>query len=227
MSFSDLPSRVLDVRNRIDAAQRRGGHGQAVRLIAVTKTHGADAVDAAAACGIGDVGENKVQEALDKMPAATALVRWHLIGHLQRNKAKAAPHFAMVHSLDSVRLGDALQAAASQAGRSLDVLVQVNVEGETQKSGIAPEDVEALAAHLARLDALRVCGVMCLAPFTDDESVQRRAFAGARDALAQVRAAGHAQAHELSMGMSNDYEVAVEEGATLVRLGTALFGERS
>ncbi len=227
MAFSDLGLRVQEVRDRIEAARTRGGHGQTVRLIAVTKTHGADAVDAAAACGISDVGENKVQEALDKMRATQAAVRWHLIGHLQRNKAKAAPHFAMVHSLDSPRLADALQQAASQADRVLDVLVQVNVAGEAQKSGIAPADVEALATHVAALPSLRVCGVMCLAPYTDDEVVMRAAFRGAREALAQVRTAGHAGAFELSMGMSNDYEVAVEEGATLVRLGTVLFGARN
>ncbi|MES3033976.1 MAG: YggS family pyridoxal phosphate-dependent enzyme [Gemmatimonadota bacterium] len=227
MAFADLGERVREVRDRIEASRQRGGRGQEVRIIAVTKTHGADAVDAAAACGIGDVGENKVQEALDKMQATSADVRWHLIGHLQRNKAKAAPSFAMVHSLDSMRLADALQAAAQQAGRVLDVLVQVNVAGEAQKSGVAPTDVEALALHLASTSALRVSGVMCMAPFTDDETVLRHAFSGAREALAVVRGAGHDTAHELSMGMSGDYEIAVEEGATLVRLGTVLFGARS
>jgi PLP dependent protein len=227
MPFPELVERVQEVRQRIEAARVRGGHGQAVRLIAVTKTHGAEAVDAAAACGIEDVGENKVQEALDKMQSAHAQVRWHLIGHLQRNKAKAAPHFSLVHSLDSVRLGEALNQAAVQAGRQLDVLVQVNVEGEAQKSGVAPDEVETLAAHLRELSSLRVAGVMCMAPFTDDEAVLRRAFAGARGALGIVRAAGHDTAHELSMGMSGDYEIAVEEGATLVRLGTVLFGARN
>ncbi|HYW51572.1 MAG TPA: YggS family pyridoxal phosphate-dependent enzyme [Gemmatimonadaceae bacterium] len=227
MAFAEFGSRVQEVRDRIDAARARGGHGQTVRLIAVTKTHGADAVDAAAACGIGDVGENKVQEALDKMQATTASVRWHLIGQLQRNKAKAAPNFSMVHSLDSVRLADALQQAAAQAERTLDVLVQVNVAGEAQKGGVAPAEVQALAAHLTMTSSLRVAGVMCLAPFTDDESILRPVFEGARAALATVRAAGHGTAHELSMGMSGDYEIAVEEGATLVRLGTVLFGARS
>ena len=227
MPFPELAERVRDVRDRIAAAQGRGGHGQQVRLIAVTKTHGADAVEAAAACGIADVGENKVQEALDKMAAARANVRWHLIGHLQRNKAKSAPRFALVHSVDSPRLADALQQAAAQAERVLDVLVQVNVAGETQKSGVAPQDVEALATHIATLPAVRVAGVMCMAPFTDDERVLRAAFAGAREAGAIVRAAGHPAASELSMGMSNDFEIAVEEGATLVRLGTVLFGARS
>ena len=227
MAFSDLGERVREIRDRIEAARGRGGRAQEVRIIAVTKTHGAEAVSAAIGCGIGDVGENKVQEALDKMQLASADVRWHLIGHLQRNKAKAAPSFAMVHSLDSTRLADALQASAAQAGRVLDVLVQVNVAGEVQKSGVEPGAVEALASHLAGLPALRVAGVMCMAPYTDDEVILRSAFTGARDALALVRGAGHDAAHELSMGMSGDYEIAVEEGATLVRLGTVLFGARS
>ncbi len=227
MPFVDLAERVREVRDRIDVASGRGGHGQTVRLIAVTKTHGADAVDAAAACGIVDVGENKVQEALDKMQTVQSAVRWHLLGHLQRNKAKSAPHFAMVHSLDSERLGSALQQAAELAGNRLNVLVQVNIEGEAQKSGIAPSAVEALAAHLATLPLLNVAGVMCLAPYTEDEVILRRTFAGARVALSVVRSAGHSDARELSMGMSGDYEIAVEEGATLVRLGTALFGARS
>lgn len=205
----------------------RGGHGQPVTMIAVTKTHGPEAVDAAVACGIRDMGENKVQEALGKMPVTAADLRWHLIGHLQRNKAKGAAHFAMVHSLDSARLADALDAAAAQDGHPLDVLVQVNVAGEAQKSGVAPADVEALAAHVASLSSLRVAGVMCMAPFTDHEPTLRHAFSGAREALAVVRASGHPAAHELSMGMSGDYEIAVEEGATLVRLGTVLFGARS
>jgi pyridoxal phosphate enzyme (YggS family) len=227
MPFSDLGVRVQEIRDRINAAHARGGHGQDVRIIAVTKTHGPEAVDAARACGIVDVGENRVQEALEKMQATSADTRWHLIGHLQRNKAKAAPHFAMVHSLDSTRLADALHSAALQAGHSLDVLVQVNVAGEAQKSGVAPSDVEALAAHVATLSSLRVAGVMCMAPYTDDEATLRPAFRGARDALGVVRAAGHTAAQELSRGMSGDYEIAVEEGATLVRLGTALFGARS
>jgi len=227
MAFSDLGLRVRDVRDRIDAARARGGHGQTVRLIAVTKTHSAAAVDAAAHCGVPDVGENRVQEVLDKMQVVTADVRWHFIGHLQRNKARAAPHFALIHSLDNTRLADVLQAAAAQQNRVQDVLVQVNVAGEEQKSGVEPSEVEALAAHIAGLSAVRVAGVMCMAPFTDDEAALRHAFSGARNALDLVRAAGHDEAHELSMGMSNDYEVAVEEGATLVRLGTVLFGARN
>jgi len=227
MSFLDLAERVHEVRERIEAARRRGGHDQTVRLIAVTKTHGPEAVDAVAACGIADVGENKVQEAVGKRQGTEATVRWHLIGHLQRNKARPASQFDMIQSVDSARLADALQQAAAQRGTVLDVLVQVNVAGEEQKSGVAPAEVASLAAHLAGLNALRVCGVMCMAPFTDDESILRAAFHGARDARLVVQNAGHTAAVELSMGMSGDYEVAVEEGATLVRLGTVLFGARS
>jgi PLP dependent protein len=226
MPFPDLSQRVLEVRERIAAAVVRGGHGQTVTLVAVTKTHGADAVNAVADCGIADVGENKVQEALEKMDAVQAAVRWHLIGHLQRNKARSASRFSVVHSVDSTRLASALETAARGAECTLDVLLQVNVAGEAQKSGVAPSEVEELAHHLASLSSLRVAGVMCMAPFTDDESVLRSAFSGARNALAVVQGAGHSGARELSMGMSGDYEIAVEEGATLVRLGTVLFGVR-
>lgn len=226
MPFHGLPGRLAEIRDRIEAARTRGGHGQAVRIVAVTKTHGPEAVEAAAACGLGDVGENKVQEALDKMAAVTVPVRWHLIGHLQRNKAKHATRFALVHGLDSPRLADALARAAADAGTVLDVLVQVNVVGEASKSGVAPPDVAPLAAQLAALPSLRVRGAMTMAPFDAPAPVLRTCFAGARAARDVLRAEGHASADELSMGMSGDYEIAVEEGATLVRLGTILFGAR-
>lgn len=226
MPFHGLPGRLSEIRDRIEAARARGGHGQDVRIVAVTKTHGPDAVAAAAACGLGDVGENKVQEALDKMAAVTVPVRWHLIGHLQRNKAKAATRFALVHGLDSVRLADALARAATEAGTVLDVLVQVNVSGEASKSGVAPAEVAPLAAHLATLPALRVRGAMTMAPYDAPEGVLRACFAGTRAARATLVAEGHEHAQALSMGMSGDYEIAVEEGATLVRLGTILFGTR-
>jgi PLP dependent protein len=227
MAFADLAFRVREVRDRIEAARQRGGRGQEVHLIAVTKFHGAEAVDAAAAAGIADVGENKVQEAVEKMSQVSVDVRWHLLGHLQRNKAKAVPKFELVHSLDSVRLADALQQVSVAAGKRVGVLVQVNVAGEEQKSGIAPSEVQALAEHLHTLPGVAVRGVMCMAPYTADEGTLRHAFTGARAALEVVRRAGHSEAVELSMGMSNDYEIAVEEGATLVRLGTVLFGERN
>jgi hypothetical protein len=225
MPFDDLGARVAEVRERIDRAVARGGHGQRVTLVAVTKTHGPEAVDAAYAAGIADVGENRVQEALDKMPRAAAPVRWHLIGHLQRNKAKALPHFHLFQALDSARLADAVDAVGRGAGTRVEVLVQVNVVGEASKGGYAPADLDAESERLAGMDGVLVRGAMAIAPIDADERTLRAVFGGCRDAAARLRAAGH-PATELSMGMSGDYEVAVEEGATLVRLGTVLFGAR-
>jgi PLP dependent protein len=225
MPFPDLPDRLRDVRDTIDAAVRRGGHDQTVTVIAVTKTHGADAVLAAWNAGLRDVGENRIQEALPKMDATSVPVRWHLIGHVQRNKAKAVERFSLLHSLDSVRLADALNEIGVASNRSMDALVQVNVVGEETKGGFARGDWEREADRLRGLAGIRVRGVMTMAPIDANETVLRTVFAGARDARTVLRAAGH-EATELSMGMSNDYEVAVEEGATFVRLGTILFGAR-
>jgi PLP dependent protein len=226
MQFPELSERVADVRGRIAAAVGRGGHAQHVTLIAVTKTFGADAAREAWDAGVHDVGENRVQEALPKIAAVTVPVRWHLIGHLQRNKAKAAESFVLVHSLDSARLADALHERGLARGHAIDVLVQVNVSGEAAKSGWAPAGLEAEAERLRGLGGVRVKGVMTMAPLDAGEAVLRQTFAGARQARDVLRAAGH-EAAELSMGMSNDYEIAVEEGATMVRVGTLLFGART
>jgi pyridoxal phosphate enzyme (YggS family) len=225
MPFEELPARLAEVRERVSAALSRGGHRQQVTIVAVTKTHGVDAVAAAWAAGVHDVGENRVQEATAKMREAGVPVRWHLIGHLQRNKAKALEQFSMLHSLDSPRLADAVHDVGVGVGRAIDALVQVNTSGEQTKGGFALEGLLAQAERLTSLVGLRVCGVMTMAPFDADERVLRATFAGAREALSILAAAGH-PATELSMGMSNDYEIAVEEGATLVRLGTILFGAR-
>ncbi len=229
MQFPDLASRVAEVRERVGGAAARGGHGQTVRIVAVTKTHGPEAVAAAARVGLTDVGENKVQEALQKQDAVAESVgpsvRWHLIGHLQSNKAKALPRFALFHALDR----EGIVAAADKVGRSgarIPVLVQVNVSGEGSKGGFAPTEMEAIAARLHEATGLEVRGVMTMAPLDADERALRAVFAGARAAREVLRRAGH-DARELSMGMSGDYEVAVEEGATIVRLGTVLFGSRS
>ena len=225
MPFPDLPDRLRDVREKIDLAARRGGHGQTVTIVAVTKTHGADAVQAAWDAGLPDVGENRIQEAMPKIDATSVPVRWHLIGHLQRNKAKAVARFHLLHSLDSGRLADAIHEIGIAEGRPIDALVQVNVVGEDTKGGIDRASWESEAERLRGLSGIRVRGVMTMAPLDADETVLRTVFSGARDARDVLRAAGH-QATELSMGMSNDYEIAVEEGATLVRLGTILFGAR-
>jgi len=227
MPFQDLPGRLASVRDAIERAQARGGRGNAVTIVAVTKTYGPDAPRAAWDAGLRDVGENKVQEAVGKMAEVAAPLRWHLIGHLQRNKVKQLDGFHLVHSMDSERLADALAAHGVARGRPVDVLVQVNVSGEGTKGGYAPAQLEREAERLRGLAGLRVRGVMTMAPFDVDEGVLRRVFAGARSCAERLRAAGHEEATELSMGMSGDYEVAVEEGATLVRLGTVLFGARA
>lgn len=226
MPFSDLPDRLREVRGRIAAAVQRGGHAQQVIIVAVTKTHGPDAAMAAWEAGLRDVGENRVQEALAKMDAVTVPLSWHLIGHLQRNKAKLSTSFALVHSLDSERLADALNEVGRKRERPIDVLVQVNVVEEVSKGGYTLAALDAESERLRGLSGLRVRGAMAMAPLDANETVLRKVFAGARAARDTLAHAGH-PATELSIGMSNDFEIAVEEGATYVRLGTILFGARS
>ena len=225
MAFPGLAERVADVRAKIDAAVARGGHGQRVTIVAVTKTHGPEAAQAAYESGLHDVGENKVQEALKKIAAVEDPVRWHLIGHLQRNKVKALEHFVMLHSLDSPRLADAVCEFGIARGRAVDVLMELNLSGEGTKGGYHIADVLPESERLATLAGIRVRGVMTIASFTATESELHRTFAECREARDVLVGAGH-PATELSIGMSNDYEIAVEEGATMVRIGTAIFGAR-
>jgi len=226
MPFPDLADRLAEVRARIDDARRRGGHGQVVSVVGVTKTYGPEAPRAAWDAGLRDVGENKVQEALAKMPRVEVPLRWHLIGHLQRNKVRQIDPFTLIHSMDSGRLADALAGHGESRGRPVEVLAQVNVSGEETKGGYQPSMFVQEADRLRGLSGIVVRGVMTMAPFEADEATLRSVFASARRCAEVLRAAGH-PASELSMGMSGDYEVAVEEGATLVRLGTVLFGARA
>ena len=225
MEYPDLAERVAAVRARIASAVARGGHGQGVTLVAVTKTHGPEAVEAAYRCGLVDVGENKVQEAVGKMSEVAAPVRWHLIGHLQRNKVKLLDRFSMVHSLDSSRLADAIHESGIERARRVDALVQINASSEETKGGYRLDDLRAEAERLASHSGIRICGVMTMARLGAPELELRESFSAARTARSILSDAGH-PASELSMGMSQDYEIAVEEGATMVRLGTTLFGAR-
>lgn len=226
MASRPLPDRLTEIREVIAARQAAAGLGHPVRIIAVTKTHGPEVVRAAVAAGLRDIGENRVQEVLAKQEVLGDLpVAWHLIGSLQRNKARhAVGRFVLIHAVDRPDLADAL-AARVAAGTRQAVLVEVNMSAEPQKAGVAPGGLAGLLDHLAGLPALEVQGLMTLAPFTDDESVQRRCFAGLRALRDRMEAGGH-RLPELSMGMSGDYPAAVQEGATMVRLGTVLFGER-
>lgn len=225
MGVPGLAERVADVRARIAAATARGGHGQQVTIVAVTKTHGPDAARSAYEVGLHDVGENKVQEALKKMGEVEVPVRWHLIGHLQRNKVKSLERFVLLHSLDSSRLADAVCSFGLERGRAVDALMELNLSGESSKHGFTQSELLPEAERLVSLPGIRIRGVMTMASFTATEKELHRTFAEARDARQALEEAGH-PARELSMGMSNDYEIAVEEGATMVRLGTTLFGAR-
>ena len=230
MNFGALPERLAHVRAEIARRQVAAGRTGLVTIVAVTKGFGVEAAQAALAAGITDLGENRVQEALQKLDApavAGRQVAWHLIGHLQRNKAKyVVGRFALVHSLDSAELADELNRRASPGARQR-VLLQVNVAGEVQKSGCSPAAAPGLARHIVAQPHLALEGLMTIAPFTDDQDVQRRTFRGLRalrDALQQEE---DLWLPTLSMGMSADYGVAVEEGATVIRLGTVLFGPRT
>ncbi|HYL28845.1 MAG TPA: YggS family pyridoxal phosphate-dependent enzyme [Gemmatimonadales bacterium] len=227
MTFPELPARLAQAREAIHRHQALGGWRHPVQIVAVTKTHGADAVRAAVAAGITAVGENRVQEALAKqVQLADVAVEWHLIGTLQRNKARhAVGRFALIHSVDRLDLAQELARRVAPGARQA-VLVQVNCSNEPQKGGVEPDALPALLDGLRPLDRLDVRGLMTMAALTADAAEQRGAFRLLRTLRDGAEAAGH-PLPELSMGMSADFPVAVEEGATIVRLGTLLFGERA
>ncbi len=230
-----LRERLPRVRERIaEAARRSGREAGSVRIVAVTKGHPEDAIRAALAVGLHDCGENRVEELRRKasrLREERAQPRWHAIGHIQRRKANDAAHLAtLIHSVDSLRLAERLSRLGEAAERRIPVLVQINASGEETKGGfpfgLNPDQALADIAQLCALGGLRVMGLMTMAPFVATEPVLRRTFGGTREALARVAKVADLEGRELSMGMSNDYEIAVEEGSTMVRLGTTLFGQR-
>jgi pyridoxal phosphate enzyme (YggS family) len=230
--MSDLRARLESVRERIASAAGRAGRSpSSIQLVAISKTFPADAVREAAAAGQIVFGENKVQEALPKMDATADLgLRWHLVGHLQSNKArKAASRFDVIHSVDDPRLVPRLEEAASEAGRTVEWLVQVDLAGETTKFGARPDELPAIFAAAAGCTAARAVGLMLMPPAAADPNDARPYFARLRAIKDDLLAKGVAppMLRELSMGMSHDFEVAVEEGATIVRVGTAIFGDRT
>jgi PLP dependent protein len=228
MTKSTLRDRYEAVRARVEAAQRRAGRAGEVTVVAVTKTLPAEVIRTALDAGIRDIGENRVQELEEKVgELGRDAARWHLVGHLQRNKARRAiTLFDLLHSLDSVRLARQLSDEATRAGTEVRALVQVNTSGEESKFGLVEGEAGEAIAEMAEMPGLVVAGVMTMAPFTADEQTLRRTFAGARRIAEAASRTFGGRTMELSMGMSNDFEVAVEEGSTMVRLGTVLFGER-
>jgi pyridoxal phosphate enzyme (YggS family) len=216
-----ISDRIHQIQGRVQSSAKRSALAAgAVTIIAVTKHHPAAAVDAVAEAGLLDVGENRVQEAISKAPGVLAPVRWHLIGHLQRNKVnKALQLFGTIHSVDSPRLVDVLGAAA----RPIDIFLQCNVSGESTKSGVGVERAGELLRSAARYPTIRVLGLMTMAPYSDDPEDARPCFRMLRELREDLNRLGVAPPmRALSMGMSGDFEVAVEEGATHLRIGSAI-----
>ena len=227
-----IAANLSATRSRIaDAARRAGRRPEDIRLVAVSKTFGADHVRAAWAAGQRDFGENKVQEALQKRDATADIgIRWHLIGHLQSNKARrAAGAFAAIHSVDSVDLLRRIDEGAAAQQASPDVLIQVDLAAEATKFGAPEADVPAIARAAQACRAARLRGLMLLPPWFDDPERARPYFARLRGLGDRLAAEGipREQLADLSMGMSHDFEVAIQEGATIVRIGTAIFGKRT
>jgi PLP dependent protein len=229
--LSYIAQNLADVRQRIrKAAKDAGRRAEDVRLLAVSKTFGLDHVRAAAAAGQEDFGENRVQEALQKIDETADLkIRWHLIGTLQSNKVRrAVPRFSAIHSVDSCRLLDAIDSAAISAGTAPELLVQVDLAGEVTKHGAPPAEAMEIVRAAARCLSARCVGLMTIPPFFEEPEHARPYFAQLRDLRSALLKEGldRAMLRELSMGMSHDFEIAVQEGATIVRLGTAIFGKR-
>jgi PLP dependent protein len=217
----EIRANIAVLQGRIDAACHRAGRKRSdVHLVAVTKTFPAADVEHAIAAGMTDVGENKVQEAREKKPGVRGTARWHLIGHLQSNKAKDAVQlFDVIQTIDSVALAERVARAAESAGKTQSVLLQVNIGRELQKSGVLPDDAAALAKTIAGIPSLRLSGLMAIPPLGEAEAMRPyfRELRAMRDDLG---------IEQLSMGMTDDFEVAIEEGATIIRVGRAIFGSR-
>jgi hypothetical protein len=227
----DVAEHIARVRERMAAAcQRSGRRPEDVRLIAISKTVSPDRIRLAYDAGIREFGENRVQEAAAKRPALSDLtVTWHLVGHLQSNKAKPARElFRWVHSLDSQHLAERLDKAAPCRSDRLPVLIEVNLGGEETKAGVSESEVAPLVEAITKLETIAVCGLMVIPPFLDDPEQARPYFQRLRKLAIQIGAKGfpNVSMEELSMGMSHDFEVAIEEGATMIRVGTAIFGPR-
>ena len=226
--MSTMEERIAAVQSRIQTACARSRRSvDEVSLIAVSKTHGPEAVKAAADAGLMIFGENKVQEAAAKIPLSPGHVSWHLVGHLQRNKAaKAAELFDMIHSMDSVRILEALDRACDEVGKTMKVLIETNVSGEASKFGVKPEELSTVLEAASRMNRIEVRGLMTMPPFFDDPEKTRPHFVRLRELRDAAQKETGIALPELSMGMSHDFEVAIEEGAHWIRVGTAIFGSR-
>lgn len=224
-----IETALASVRQRMNAAMARAGRTDSALLVAVTKNHPVTAVETVARLGVTTVGENRVQEAKEKQLTYNGPdIDWHLIGHLQLNKVRiAVPMFTLIHSVDSIKLLDEIEKVASRIDKVQDVLLQVNVAAEESKYGVAPTELPALCHYATQLPHVRVRGLMCIAPFFDNPEEARPIFKAAKQLFEDMKKDFPVgQIEYLSMGMTHDFEVALEEGANIVRVGTAIFGNR-
>jgi hypothetical protein len=227
---TDISQNLADVQRRIrNACERSGRNADDVTLIAVSKTKPLEDLQTAYAAGSRNFGENKVQEIVQKAPQMPQDASFHMIGHLQRNKVRQVlPLVKLIHSVDSLRLAEQIEADAQKAGLDIDILLEVNVAGEESKFGLAPEEVEETARRISDLSHVHIRGLMTIAPFVDDPEDNREIFKKLYQLAVDIRSKNidNIDMSVLSMGMTGDYEVAVEEGATMIRVGTGIFGAR-
>ena len=223
-----IAANLEEIRGRLTAAAERAGRDPAsVRLVAVSKTYPAEAVAAASSTGQRIFGESRVQEARDKIPACPSGLEWHFIGHLQKNKVRQAlPLFPFFHSIDSAALAGAIDRIAGETGAEAQGLLEVNISGEESKHGFTPDELRSQFPALAKLPHLRIRGLMTMAPYSDDPEDARPVFRKLRELRDELQSVHQHPLPELSMGMSGDFEPAIEEGATLVRVGSSIFGAR-
>ncbi len=222
MSYLYLKDQIDEVKKDIASDH--------VLLVAVTKTYEADVINASIEFGITDIAENRVQEIMRKYDDVVKGVRWHLIGHLQTNKVKyIIDKVDLIHSVDSLKLAEEISLRAGKIGKVQDVLIQINAADETQKFGIAPEQLDELLEGISQLPNIRVCGLMNIAPLVEDPSLLRDDFKCMKGLFNKIKNCTYSnvEAKYLSMGMSNDYKIAIEEGSNMIRIGTKIYGKRS
>ena len=227
--MSSIPNNFERVREQIAAAANKSGRSvEDVELVAISKTHPAEKVREAIEAGQKLFGESKVQEARAKIPELPSNLRWHFVGHLQKNKIRhALPLFEMIHSVDSLALAQEIHRVAEEEGLHPRVLLEVNLAGEGSKFGFKPEKLREEMEPLLAFSRLSILGLMCIPPIAEEAEASRKYFVDLRELRDRLQVEFHVDLAQLSMGMTQDYAVAVEEGATLVRVGTAIFGERS
>jgi len=223
-----IKENLKEVRKKIETAARKAGRNpDEITLVAVTKTFRAEMVSAAVAAGITDVGESKVQEGIAKIEQLGKITRWHLIGHLQSNKAaKAVAHFDMIQSLDTIELAEKVSELAARDGKRIECLIEINSSGETEKFGMSPLVALETADSIAALPGITLRGLMTVGPLSDDSDMIKRAFEIGRAVFEKVKKNIGPDIDILSMGMSSDYELAIGYGSTMIRIGSAIFGAR-